>query len=471
MCQSLKAGRRKQINSLGGIDITKEINDLFDIYMRCQVGEKDELNQIFCSDNNGGAIFRFDCLKKLVNRAKSTFVNEGKETKGKHRKYYTGSFDTSDIEEMTYLIVTEIFYAVPDDEKCISIENVKSVVPITDGKSLMQNISYFLDKLCNCRASITFKDISENTNNKDTGKEREIKLSDAILRPKKLIESHGEVSRNRKSMDVLHFLKKDIYVAFDLFNSDSCNVKAMIKTVLEKPETFFEYDGHYEMVQNKMLCEMVENYTGVHIWENNVSTCFGTIKERIFDYLYICPGQHKNIFCMDDSEVYHACAEFKGWKSFIEALCEHDEFIINWKKQFDLSNNQRNLLGGNIDLMDKSPGVVAAELAENIELQYRVKETRWILELMKEYHLENKLSDDKIKYWDANYNKLKQEIKLIFYSHENVKHPIEVKADLQDIIIYEGFTKYVVCDAESKVAYILLKDRRKKIKNRMKKIA
>lgn len=85
--------------------------------------------------------------------------------------------------------------------------------------------------------------------------------------------------------------------------------------------------------------------------------------------------------------------------------------------------------------------------------------------------MENKLSDDKIKYWDANYNKLKQEIKLIFYSHENVKHPIEVKADLQDIIIYEGFTKYVVCNAESKVAYILLKDRRKKIKNRMKKIA
>ena len=32
MCQSLKAGRRKQINSLGGIDITKEINDLFDSF-------------------------------------------------------------------------------------------------------------------------------------------------------------------------------------------------------------------------------------------------------------------------------------------------------------------------------------------------------------------------------------------------------------------------------------------------------
>lgn len=438
--------------------------------MECQAGNKDELNKLFDSDNNGCATFRFDCLKKLVNCVKSTFASEEKQTRNKHRKYYSGAFDMSDINEVAYLTITEVFYTEPDEEKCVSVNGIRSKVPITDGKSLIQNISFFLDKLCNCRAATTYKDVSENTKNKDTGKDDEISLSDK-LPPKRLWQSHGEVSRNRKCADVLRFLQNDIYAAFDLFNTDSCNVKAIIKTVLEKPETFFESDGHYEMVQYKKLCEIVEDYTGVHIWENNISSCLTIIKERILDYLYLCPGQHKNIFCMDDSEIYNGCAEFKDWKSFSEMLCQHDEFIINWKKQFDLSNNQRNLLGGNIELMDKSPRAVASELAKNIELQYRIMESRWMLELIKEYHLENKLSDDKIKYWDANYNKLKQEIKLIFYSHENVKHPIEVKADLQDIIIYEGFTKYVMCDAESKVAYILLKDRRKKIKNRMKKIA
>lgn len=405
-----------------------------------------------------------------MNCAKTTFTSEEKQTKNRHRKYYTGTFDVSDINEMSYLIITEVFYATPDEEKCVSVNGIRSVVPITDGKTLIQNISFFLDKVCNCRAAKAYRDISENTSNKDTGKDDEISLADK-LPPKRLWQSHGEVSRNRKCADVLRFLQNDIYAAFDLFNADSCNVKAIIKTVLENPETFFEYDGHYEMVQHKKLCEMVKDYTGVHIWENNVSSCLTIIKERILDYLYLYSGQHKNIFCMDDSEIYHACAEFKDWKSFTEMLCQHDEFIIDWKKQFDWSNDQRNLLSGNIDLMDKSPGAVAAELAENIELQYRVKETRWILELMKEYRLENKLSDDKIKYWDANCNKIKQEIKLIFYSHENVKHPIEAKMDLQDITIYEGFTKYFVCDAANKVAYVLPKDKRKKIKNRMKKTA
>lgn len=445
--------------------------------MECQAGNKDELNKLFDNDNNGCAVFRFDCLKKLVNCVKSTFTSEEKQTRNKHRKYYSGAFDMSDINEVAYLTIAEVFYTEPDEEKCVSVNGIRSKVPITDGKSLIQNISFFLDKLCNCRAATTYKEVSENTKNKDTGKDDEISLSDK-LPPKRLWQSHGEVSRNRKCADVLRFLQKDIYAAFDLFNADSCNIRALIKTVLEKPKTFFKYDGYYELVQYKKLCEMVENYTGIHIWENNVSSSLATIKERIFDYLYLCPEQHKNIFCMDDSEIYHICAEFQDWESFTEALCEHDEFIINWRKQFDLSNDQINLLGGNIDLMDKSPAVaselakkVASELAEKIELQYRIKESRWMLELIKEYRLESKLSDDKIKYWDANCNKMKQEIKLLFYSHENVKHPIEAKMDLQDITIYEGFTKYFVCDAANKVAYVLPKDKRKKIKNRMKKTA
>lgn len=78
-----------------------------------------------------------------MNCAKTTFTSEEKQTKNRHRKYYTGTFDVSDINEMSYLIITEVFYATPDEEKCVSVNGIRSVVPITDGKTLIQNISFF----------------------------------------------------------------------------------------------------------------------------------------------------------------------------------------------------------------------------------------------------------------------------------------------------------------------------------------
>ena len=76
---------------------------------------------------------------------------------------------------------------------------------------------------------------------------------------------------------------------------------------------------------------------------------------------------------MDDSEIYNGCAEFKDWKSFSEMLCQHDEFIINWKKQFDLSNNQRNLLGGNIELMDNWKCIEQSEIKQYNDISYQFK--------------------------------------------------------------------------------------------------
>lgn len=56
--------------------------DLFDIYIKCQAGNKDELNKLFESDNNGGVAFRFNCLKKIVNHAKAIFPAKEKKQKG-----------------------------------------------------------------------------------------------------------------------------------------------------------------------------------------------------------------------------------------------------------------------------------------------------------------------------------------------------------------------------------------------------
>ena len=71
-------------------------------------------------------------------------------------------FDVSDIRETAYLIVTEIFYAVPDSNNCIAIDGYKSKIPIIDENTLLQNISYFLDRICNGRGALTYMDISEH---------------------------------------------------------------------------------------------------------------------------------------------------------------------------------------------------------------------------------------------------------------------------------------------------------------------
>lgn len=143
--------------------------------------------------------FKYICLEKLIGRAKNTYSQVDKQPKGKHKKFYEGAFDISDISEATYLIVTEIFYAVPDVNNCISIDGYMSKIPIIDGKTLLQNISYFLDKICNERGAIVYRDISENkeVDNECAGTEK-ISLFD-WQPPKKLVQTvDGETALRRE---------------------------------------------------------------------------------------------------------------------------------------------------------------------------------------------------------------------------------------------------------------------------------
>lgn len=414
------------------------------------------------------ARFKYECLKKFVTCTKYVYCNDEKDLQGKHRKYYTNRMDESDIDEMLYLITTEVFYAVPDAENCISINGIKSTTAINNGESLIKNISYFLGKLCNLTLSTFCQDVSENAKDKSTNKDYQISLTDWHP-PKKLWQAHGSVSRSRECAEILRLLQKDAYSVYDLFNSDSVSIKALIKTIFEKPETFVECNGGYNLVIHKELCNIIEAYTGVHIYKNNVPACLCTIRDRIMAYIYLNPDAHRYILCLGDWDIYRLCTEYSDWEVFIQTLREYDEVLYGLKEI--LSEDERSLIDGKLNGLKKPPDEVAALLAEKIVSQFNSKERKWLLSQSKNYKIINKFSDNKINLWNIHKNSRKNEIKLFFYSNEFVQHPIEIKIDLNSTIVYEGLTEYYLCDVLNKTMYILPKNKRKKIDKLRKKSA
>ncbi len=413
--------------------------------------------------------FKYICLEKLIGRAKNTYSQVDKQPKGKHKKFYEGAFDISDISEATYLIVTEIFYAVPDVNNCISIDGYMSKIPIIDGKTLLQNISYFLDKICNERGAIVYRDISENkeVDNECAGTEK-ISLFD-WQPPKKLVQTvDGETALRRECAEILRLFQDNMIEVFSLFNADSVGVKALIKTILENEQTFYECDGSLEMIEQTDLCDLIENYTGVRIWKNNLSNIVATIKARLIQYLYIIPEKHRYIFGKDNTEVLNLCLRHKDWKEFRQGLCNHDDFIFWWDDRFKETENQKSLLRCGMNLED--PEKVAGTWANEIIAWFEMQELEWLVKLSKDYEIRD-ISEENVKYWNFRYSEKSGQIKLLFYSSENVKHPREVKMAADDVVIYQGYRQYYICDTKKGVAYILPKNCRKIMKLNCKKVA
>lgn len=75
------------------------------------------------------------------------------------------------------------------------------------------------------------------------------------------------MSRRMECAEILRLLQKDMYGIFELFKSDSISIRAAVKTVIEKPETFVEMkeaEG-LALLQHEELCKVIFDYTGVKI--------------------------------------------------------------------------------------------------------------------------------------------------------------------------------------------------------------
>lgn len=509
--------------------------------------------------NDGVVNFKYNCLRKIINSTKVTLEDKEKNIKGKHKKFYDGKFDVSDIYEMVYLVVTEVFCAIPDDDQCISVGGVKSELPIKDGCSLIKNISYFLDKLYNLREVSNCQIVTESELDRKTEEDNDIPLIDMLL-SKDLLQTRGEISRNRVCANVLRLIQSDKNRVFGLFNSDSTNVKAVIRTFLERKETFIYGNGFFEEVSQEELSNLIQKHTDVFIHKKNLAQCVRTIKTKLLNHLFLVNGKHIFMFCLDDEEMFNLCSGYRDWRYLVETFNIHTDFVLKWKKQFDSDSDEIRFIRGNIEAMEKSPDEIAKKITEEIVNEYLQKESEKIAELTLGYKVDDRFAGNKMKFWDlyisqsyadfyeafknkkiyipeemkaaisdSQYKELKKKfpdkivddisggvrinyvwdwlkkefpsffrddikdkdnprmlkmfdmwkkaeqemktnrIKLTFYSGENVKHSIKIKMNLKDVTIYEGFTRYLLCDNESMMAYVLPKERRKKIKiNRRK---
>lgn len=389
-----------------------------------------------------------------MSAVRCTFGSEEKNPQGKHKKYYAGHFDSSDVEETMYLVITEIFYAVPDSDGCIEIDNVKSKIPINNASSLMKNISFFLAALCNFHGAKIEKEVSENVKTNDS--EKEVALTDYKPSQKLWQVVRGKVSRRMECAEILRLLQKDMYGIFELFKSDSISIRAAVKTVIEKPETFVEMkeaEG-LELLQQEELCNMILDYTGVKIQKTNVSMIFSTVRKRLMDYIYLCTEKHKFLYPLDTWNVIMLCL-YGDSISFKRQIELHEDFFYWWE----------SVHRGNIK------NDVCKTMNEIVDY-YIEREKEW-LNGFTGYVIEDRFKNGRMKLWKTSTNTAKNTIKLSFYSSEEVKHPVEISIDLHDVTIYEGIFNYYVIENNfyNKRIFVLPKDLRKKFKNKADKAA
>ena len=118
----------------------------------------------------------------------------------------------------------------------------------------------------------------------------------------------------------------------------------------------------------------------------------------------------------------------------------------------------------------EDPEKVAGTWANEIIAWFEMQELEWLVKLSKDYEIRD-ISEENVKYWNFRYSEKSGQIKLLFYSSENVKHPREVKMAADDVVIYQGYRQYYICDTKKGVAYILPKNCRKIMKLNCKKVA
>ena len=175
---------------------SKELEKLYQLYIRFQSGDKTALDEIFkqkevkqlCKvdeinkeyrlshmdnvldsevvlDNEqdrskiewldstySKVTFQFPCLNKILYKKKKKFFSDAKNTgyengeKKKNNgvsKFYDGKYDISDFDELMYETIIEIFNAKTDENNCLTLDSKKNKNPICDGRSVLENISYF----------------------------------------------------------------------------------------------------------------------------------------------------------------------------------------------------------------------------------------------------------------------------------------------------------------------------------------
>lgn len=243
--------------------------------------------------------FRFPCLNKMLYKKKKSFLATAKNTgyeNGKRirnsncSKFYEGEYDISDFSELMYETIIEVFNEKTDENKCLTLDGKKNEkYPICDGVSLLRNISYFTSRKINKRAENSYLDILDMGYYNEEEKTEPSGFDKYAF--KKFLEFEGGISRLAIYAEYMEWLQK--YDVHKLFKANACDIKAIIETIMNCEETFISdavgdmEDGlGMRLVTQEMLQKIIKSRHSINVEQENISKDLEVIEQRLLEHLF-----------------------------------------------------------------------------------------------------------------------------------------------------------------------------------------
>ena len=444
---------------------------------------------------NDNVVFSLEILNKMLSKMKRTYSNDFLQTSN---KYYCGKYNISEFSEILQEVVIELFQTELDDNGCATYNGKRNNIPIIDGGSLLKNISYFFVAKINKEQSKRYMDIFEEDDLAQGS------LFDLTIMKEWEYKENERWSDYREEMrlivytDILEWIREHRNSIYSLFKRDSYEIQAIIDTILASEEVFIsEGDGRLQLVTQKELQTLIYEHTGKIITPTNISVNMKIIEQRLIDHLLYtlnyrigCADkkqtankvkrlytscelqelenkQYFKLFGRENMFIYKLCYLYnmsivKNQEFFLKQIKEHSDAIIpvlslvKGRKKYDMIN----LICGNLDVIDSdiSHNQLIGDIAHTLLDQYKMSETVKIAELKRQYEVIDRFTCGKSQIWEAEINE--KNLKIRFWRNENVKHPVDCEIARNNLLVYEGYENFYLCNEAEILCYIMPKCKR-----------
>lgn len=455
---------------------------------------------------NENVIFAFDILNKMLFNMKKAYYKGSLETgyengvEKEHRtykKYHSGECDISELSEIMYEVIISIFLSEPDGNGCVTLNGKKNEVPIIDGVSLLKNISYFCCIQINEGQSKRCYDVPGEEREGDSQSEDINRIDEYSFGKWQHEETerwnnHGEILRLLVYADVLEWLRRNRESIKILFKSDSYEVQAIIDTILSNKNVFIDGEnGYLQLVKQKDLQQLIYEQTGKMLILTNISNDFKLIEKRLIDHLLyslnyeivdtkrnqrsseikngdlqaLDPKRYFKLFDRERMFIYKICStchEGTNKDRFLDYIMEHADIVIpvlsleKGRKKYDMVN----MINGDLDVIDNNVAYdqIVNDIVHTLISNFHDAEATKITELRKQYKVADRFVSGKSQMWEADIQD--DYLKIRFWADENTKHPVRNKIEWNDLLIYEGYENYYICDKSKMLCYIMPKIKR-----------
>lgn len=437
--------------------------------------------------------FRFMCLNRILANAKREYSKKSVNTGyingvykgGGYKKFRGGEYDTSDIQDIMIEIIIMIFQG-----------KKVSDIPITDAKTLLENIKFHLIKEIGQINDTIYKNVPEIRVDIDSNGEENCRSYLDKIDKENWLKSQGGISRLMVYADCLEWIENnDIH---KLFKKDSIDLHVIIDSILGH-EIMFKSKNQEGLTKDtyKKLQGYILQTTGRYISYNNISMDLKLIEQSLLNHLMyalnyeigkaaksngvfnkelertlkeLSPKKYFKLFGRESMDIYKLCQYYLKASSqylydvIIPELRKYEDVIVpilereKGRKKYDMIN----LVMCNTDVIEEDIHIVGFNIAETLSSHYQKQETSYVNNLLEQYSIIDRFTNGKYRYWQADFKKTKKQafVKLRWFLNENVKNPIRKKIEEKNLLLYEGYENYYFCDTNSMCCYCMPKDKR-----------